>query len=125
MKKLCFILVFPAIWIACDSSRSSHQSVPGTYVSQWENNFGTVSDTLLVEPDASGSGYSIIRATAHFRRLQGQPADTTHKRVRFAGSFNESSKSMQLDDPSKMLTFADDGNTVKITGNENPYTRIR
>lgn len=120
---MSLILVIPLLWMACDNSQSSQQPVTGTYAGEWTNNFGKVTETFSIKQDSVSTGYLIIRETTHFRELQGKPADTTHKRVRYAGTFDATSNTMQLDDPSIVLTFTPNADTVKITGSETPYSR--
>lgn len=123
MKPIATFLIASFLLVACNSGSTSEDSIPGAYLREWTNEFGKVSDTLHIARHES-SNYILVRSTTHFRSAAGMASDTNQERTRYSGIYHADSRTMQLDDPSKVLHFTEDGTSFTINENKDPYKKI-
>lgn len=108
-----FLTVCATIFVACNSDKSIHSFIPGTYVNQSEGEYSVANDTLVIE--ASESNNYIIHRKTGFRRItDGKPGRLENETEEWNALYDEGTKSLTETKKGKLITFYPEANKLLV-----------
>jgi len=118
MKLLIFPLMIILLFLiaGCKRGTGVREFIPGTYVTEWDNGFSSVRDTMLLEPATAGGseGYLISRRTSYTQLIKSGTNKPRYKIARWTGSFDTKTKTVVVDKNGRVLTFDPAKNEMRM-----------
>lgn len=117
MKFTSMLFVMSMLLISCSPFRSRDEVkefIPGTYVTQWRNEFTESKDTILIAaPSNKGSdSYSISKRSYYQQTIDGKELKPQRKVQGWTGTYNAEVKTIVIDKSGRVLLFNPDAGSL-------------
>lgn len=110
MKFLILTPILVALLVSCDTGLEHEKSVTGVYVRQFQNEFGTGWDTVMVDADPRNANSYIIRHhTQIIRQGAGQVAFPERKELVLPATWNDQNNLLVTNRLGRRYAFPEQG----------------
>ncbi|MBE7174491.1 MAG: hypothetical protein INR73_28225 [Williamsia sp.] len=114
--------------ISCNPFRSHdvvREFVPGTYITEWRNEFTQSKDTIIIlAPTTRGSdGYRITKRSYYQQTIDGKDLKPQFKIQNWIGSYNPEVKTLVIGKSGRVLLFNPDRN--ELVEGSTTYNKIK
>lgn len=129
MKATSMLSLFSVLLLlSCNPFRSRDEVkefIPGTYVTEWRNEFTQSKDTIAISaPTARGSdGYRIIKRSFYQQTIDGKELKPQFKVQNWTGLYNPEVKTLVIDKSGRVLLF--NPNKNELVEGSTPYNKIK
>jgi hypothetical protein len=110
MKSFNYLtMAFFVVATSCTSffSDKVRSFIPGTYISHWENEFTTATDTIEIRSpqDAGSETFRITRRTSSMQTIEGRKMQPNYKIAYWNGKYDNDTKTMFIINNGRILNF--------------------
>ncbi len=106
MKTNTFLALWLILLQACSSTQQENAAIPGMYVRQFHNEFGTGWDTVVIEPQSGvANGYVVTHHIQTIRKGDDQVATPMRKELVLPSTWNRNEKVLVTSRLGRKYTF--------------------
>ena len=105
------------------SPTSKKTDIPGTYVTQFKNEYSITSDTLVVASGANSQIYNIERRTGFNKIRDGKTLPKEFKVVKWVSSYDNEKQMLQETELGKQISVLSEKQSLKLGDSE--YQKVK